>query len=108
MRAFSRSEVLERPNSSFLFAEVVFIIERFVSAIGVAPWDDGQELDDVDAHVTSDSRHNVVTCFTSPHNSGCWLVRLRIGDSLYMIMKGPPLIPFAVAQVLVQVLPDRT
>ena len=108
MRTFSRSEVLERPNSSFLFAEVVFIIERFVSAIGVAPWDDGRELDDVDAHVTSDSSQNVVTCLTSPHNSGCWLVHLRIGDSLDMIMKGPPLIPFTVAQMLVQIIPDRT
>ena len=107
MRTFSRSEVLERPNSSFLFTEGVFIRESFVTAIGVAPWDDGRELDDVDAHVTSDSSQNVVTCLTSPHNCGCWLVRL-VGDSLDESVKVPPLIPFSIANMLVQILPDWT
>jgi hypothetical protein len=51
MRALRGSEVFESPNSSFLPADVVLVRKILVSAIGVAPWDDGRELDDVDAHV---------------------------------------------------------
>ena len=105
MRALCRSEVLERPNSSFLFAEVVLVSERLVSAISVAPWDDGRELDDVDAHVASDSSEDIVTLLTSPHNFGCWLVRL-VGGSLDESVKVPPVIPFSKGDLLVQIGPD--
>ena len=105
MMAFCRSEVLERPNSSFLFAEVVLVSERLVSAISVAPWDNGRELDDVDAHVASDSSEDIVTLLTSPHNFGCWLVRL-IGGSLDEGVKVSPVIPFSKVDSLVQIGPD--
>ena len=104
MMAFCRSEVLERPNSSFLFAEVVLVSERLVGAISVAFRDNGRELDDVDAHVASYSSEDIVTLLTSPHKPGCWLVRL-VGGSFDEGVKVPPVIPLSKGDSLVQIGP---
>ena len=107
MRALCRSEVLERPNSSFLFAEVVLISERLVSAISAASSDNGRELDDVDAHVASHSSEDIVTLLTSPHKPGSWLVWL-VGGSFDECVKVPPVILVRIGDSLVQIGPEWT